>query len=493
MRKGLFAILFLVILFININSLISQTNDNIVIKDILPHQPPILIPTDFSVVLNEAKTNLTYLWNFGDGSQELITKTGMVTHVYQRKGVYQLKVKVYTFETEANKTISINAVSPKDYISSIIEMYREDLKTVENQIDSLPEWISREVKKNISIDSINSSIYAQEQRYKNASSDDEYTDITKKLLEIRIPFGFLISEEVKPIECFLDQNQLDLEVLKGMGVSGISGSREDYFKATQLWESENINILWGSETYSFYYRDKSVETLFSHIKVDFSPIKKIDKLYFAINGNPEKIILKNGTEIKQNLGTAAGIVLNNLDRDRSIEILYPGRAGVLSCPFYFSPEFNNLVENQTIITCNNDGICDSSENFINCRNDCKPFKITALLFFVLIFFAFVIYIGLQEWYKKRYESKLFPNKNDLYNIMSFMNNSIKQGLKKSDMLDKLKEMDWNGEQLGYAWKRLNGKRTGMFEIPLFSWFEKRKIQKELESRNGNHVYKLGKY
>ena len=70
---------------------------------------------------------------------------------------------------------------------------------------------------------------------------------------------------------------------------------------------------------------------------------------------------------------------------------------------------------------------------------------------------------------------------------------MKQGLKKSDVFYKLKEMKWNGEQLGYAWNKFHGKRTGMFEIPVFKWFEKRKIQKELENRNGNQVYKRNKY
>ncbi|MBS3074820.1 PKD domain-containing protein [Candidatus Pacearchaeota archaeon] len=493
------AVLFLLTLLININSIISQTNqdnDNIeIIKiiDISPHTPPILIPVDFSIVLDKFYNNLTYLWDFGDGSSRAITETGVLIHTYQRKGVYELKIIVYNLTNEANKTVQINAIAPGDYISSIIALYKEDLNKLDSQINSLPEWIKEEAKKNISISDLNSSIIAQEERYKNATSDDEYTDITKKLLEIEIPFGFLVSEEIKPTECFLNENQLDLEALKEMGAGNISGTREDYFKAIELWAVENIYVLFESKTYSYYYRDKNIEPLFSYMKINFEPIKKIDKMYLVINGDSGKIILKNSTEIKKNLGNAAGIVMNNLDREKSIEILYPKKVNALNCHFYFSPDFKKLEKNETILVCDNDGVCDRWENYVNCRNDCKPFKITITLLIILFVSAFAVYIALQEWYKKRYESKLFSNKNELYNIMSFINNSLKQGLKKSDVFYKLKEMKWNGEQLGYAWNKFHGKRTGMFEIPVFKWFEKRKIQKELENRNGNQVYKRNKY
>ncbi|MDD5193813.1 MAG: PKD domain-containing protein [Candidatus Nanoarchaeia archaeon] len=494
MGKRLLIILFLLVLLINLNGIMSQTNESIKIKDVLPHTPPILISTEFSVLLDKAYGNLTYLWNFGDGSPEIITKTGVLSHTYQRKGAYELKVEVYNLTEKTNKTVRINAISPKEYISSIINMYKEDLKTVEDQINSLPQWISDEVKKNISLGDLNSSIFVQEKRYENATSDDEYTDIVKKLLDIRIPFGFLVSEEISPSECFPNENQLDLEVLKEIGAGNVSGEREDYFNAIELWGIENVYVSLESKTYSYYYRDKVVNTLFSHVKINFEPLKKIDKMYFLINGNPEKIILKNGTESKQNFGTAAGIIFSNLDRDKSIEIIYPETIDIIDCPFYFSPDFNELDKSEDIvITCDNDGVCDNGENSLNCRNDCKPLKMTFMLIFILFLSALVIYIILQEWYKRRYETRLFPNKNDLYNIMSFINNSLKQGLKKQEVIGKLKEMDWGGEQLNYAWKKFHGKRTGMFEIPVFAWIEKRKIQKELEIRNNSSINRQNRY
>ena len=99
-----------------------------------------------------------------------------------------------------------------------------------------------------------------------------------------------------------------------------------------------------------------------------------------------------------------------------------------------------------------------------------------------MFVFFFVYIILQEWYKKYYESKLFPDKNQLFNLINFINNSLNQGLKKSSIFDSLKELDWSDEQLKYAWNKFNGKRTGMWEIPIFKWVENKKVKKELAKR-----------
>ena len=72
--------------------------------------------------------------------------------------------------------------------------------------------------------------------------------------------------------------------------------------------------------------------------------------------------------------------------------------------------------------------------------------------------------------------------------MSFIYNALKQGIDKKIIYSKLKEYNWKREQIAYAFKKLLGKRTGMWEIPLFKPFEKRRIQKELVKRRDNSNY-----
>jgi hypothetical protein len=101
---------------------------------------------------------------------------------------------------------------------------------------------------------------------------------------------------------------------------------------------------------------------------------------------------------------------------------------------------------------------------------------------VLLVIALAVYIALQEWYKRKYESYLFKNPSDLYNIINFVHNSRKNGLDDSEAAKKLKTAGWTGEQITYSFHKLDGKRTGMFEIPIFRFFEKRKIEQEIEKR-----------
>jgi hypothetical protein len=94
----------------------------------------------------------------------------------------------------------------------------------------------------------------------------------------------------------------------------------------------------------------------------------------------------------------------------------------------------------------------------------------------------IFYIVLQEWYKKYYEKTLFKNKNDFYNVLTFVDNSRKNGLTNSQIISKLRSSGWGGEKINYIMKRIDGKRTGLFEIPLFNLIGKKKIKKEIEKR-----------
>jgi len=99
-----------------------------------------------------------------------------------------------------------------------------------------------------------------------------------------------------------------------------------------------------------------------------------------------------------------------------------------------------------------------------------------------LFLAFISYIVLQEWYKRYYEKSLFPNENDLYNLINFIYNSRVSGLRDSEIKSKLKGTGWSNEKITYAFKKIDGRRTGMWEIPLFKTFENKKVRTEIQKR-----------
>ena len=108
-------------------------------------------------------------------------------------------------------------------------------------------------------------------------------------------------------------------------------------------------------------------------------------------------------------------------------------------------------------------------------------KVILWLVIIIIIF-FIIYIAMQEWYKRRYEKHLFKNPDDLYNLLNFIYNSRKAGISDNDIRNKLRAKSWSSEQITYALRKISGKRTGMYEIPIFKFLENKKVKEELSRR-----------
>jgi len=150
-----------------------------------------------------------------------------------------------------------------------------------------------------------------------------------------------------------------------------------------------------------------------------------------------------------------------------------------------SPQFKYLPEIIIPTECNLNGKCESNmgENSNNC-SDCKKSWFWTAIFWIVILLAiaFVAYIILQEWYKRHYESSLFKDKNQLFNIINYMNNCELHQVTKPEIYKQLRGMQWRDEQIFYAWNKLHGLRTGMWEIPLFKSYEHNKLKEELKKR-----------
>jgi hypothetical protein len=85
---------------------------------------------------------------------------------------------------------------------------------------------------------------------------------------------------------------------------------------------------------------------------------------------------------------------------------------------------------------------------------------------LLIIIGIVFWAVLHTWYKKKYEDYLFKNKNNLYNLFTWIENSKKKGLSEGKLKSQLRKAGWNSEQLRYVLRKYSGKKTGMPNIPL---------------------------
>ena len=88
----------------------------------------------------------------------------------------------------------------------------------------------------------------------------------------------------------------------------------------------------------------------------------------------------------------------------------------------------------------------------------------------------------QDRDKRKYEEHLFKNRNNLFNLITYIEHARKKGLKGNEISKKLKKSGWNSEQIAYALKKHAGKRTGMAEIPIKFRFGKKKPNQMPPSR-----------
>ena len=94
-----------------------------------------------------------------------------------------------------------------------------------------------------------------------------------------------------------------------------------------------------------------------------------------------------------------------------------------------------------------------------------------LLLFIL---GIILWVVLHAWYKKKYENYLFKNKNNLYNLFTWIENAKKRGLGEKESRSQLRKAGWTSEQLRYALRKHGGKRTGMPDLPIKKIIQKSK-------------------
>ena len=70
----------------------------------------------------------------------------------------------------------------------------------------------------------------------------------------------------------------------------------------------------------------------------------------------------------------------------------------------------------------------------------------------------------------------------MFNLVMFIANARARGIGEAEIVKQLKEKSWSREQIVYALKKQEGKRTGMFEIipieRLFAFFRNRRAEKD---------------
>jgi len=94
-------------------------------------------------------------------------------------------------------------------------------------------------------------------------------------------------------------------------------------------------------------------------------------------------------------------------------------------------------------------------------NPTDKMLILGLILGGIVIVGFGAYVLIGKWYQRRYESFLFKDRNDLYNIINYVHTSKNKGLKEIDIQRNLSKSKWTSEQIDYVLKRYAGKKIGI--------------------------------
>lgn len=443
---------------------------------LIPSVAPAAIETRFRIIYRGNATS--FVWRFGDNTT-LETKVPYTNHRYANTGNYNISLTLKNNLGEINATFPVSSVSPKDYLNSTILGCLEKINKLEAQINSFPSGAKNPAETMLNLTRIETEVMKAKADYEAAGSDDsKYIAIANSLNAIDIPDRINTSQ--KSSGRFI----MNPEIIANNDFSSIAG--ESYSadtsknkEAIYSWFMENINVNAELQTYSAYYSD-SETALFSLLVLKINPKKTLDKIY---------IVAKNAARIsgaQAVAGTSGVYSMNDLAEriQKGVDVVFSGQVSMSDLPVYFLPSSSRLSIREDVSACNFNKICEKElgEDSKNCAGDCKPVGKAWLFFSFGLIVLLCLYIFLQEWYKRRYEDYLFKEKNDLYNLIQFIQNAEKKGMGEEEIFEKLRVQGWDKERIAYAYKKYKGMRTGMWEIPVFGFIEKIKLKKKLDER-----------
>jgi len=404
-------------------------------------------------------------WKFGDGTQT-VSQGISVTHTYASAGNYTLEVTLVSSNGyTANKVFTIIVGNPKESALQLLNLSDARLANVENQINTYPEWIREGLKNSLNISRMRIEVSELRNLSKNGT-DTTYIEVIEGLTALSIPSSIVEARKgVLPFSIGLEG--LDVSYIEKISKYNVSRDKKQELK-------DNI-IYWVQKKYSSNVDFQVISSVDGagnkrHILTSYSisltpQMSDLPETYFIIDYPLNSINFKEAYGQKNIEDEILSGAYFPLKTDK-ISFYVDGEQNLEDLGMYISPIISEVgtYEEEIIVP--------------------TPLPFVWLVFWIVLSLiaVFVIYIILQEWYKKNYENYLFKNQDDLYNVITFIFNTRNSGLDDGSTRKKLAGTGWNHEQLAYAFNKLDGKRTGMYEIPIFRFREQKKVKREIAIR-----------
>lgn len=424
-----------------------EIKKGIEIMSINPIKTAAGLPTNFKARVNA--NNLTiakYNWDFNnDGIIDETTFTNTAKHTYNSTGNYNLIISVEDSEgTSSSKSFSIEAGSAKEVLDELILEKQEDLADIKGEISGYDLFSGSAIENLLNLSGIESNLQKINSEYlliKDSGTEQKFQELLAEFLEIELPKSINKTLESAPLTFFPQKENIDFEIIETIAGGSSAGLEDEYGDAILTWNLNNFKTKVSVKEYSANYGFGS-EILVKTFKLDIKDLGAEETPYLFVR-EIEGINFK--TEIEHDDSgyyykeSPSGIFEFYTTEDLDIEEL----------PAFISPSLEEL----SVDSGSGAGPGKAGKKF--------PIGLFALIIAVVIFIGFAIYLLLKKWYKEKYESHLFKNKNDLYNMVSYVHGAKQHGKKNDEIARDLRKSGWSSEQVNYILKKYSGKNVGM--------------------------------
>jgi hypothetical protein len=347
----------------------------------------------------------------------------------------------------------IQIISDGNLVEQELEKKYLELTGLKSEIEKYDLTVQSILNDFLNISEIETEINELENKYQNSNTNEEYLEIKNNLSSIKMPITISNLVDTESISFYPSQENINLDVLSEIAGGTYGSDEEDYIGAVYTWNDKNLKTTLTYREILISY-DSVEETILKVFRFEFDKSQMNENAYFVVENMQDLNFQGNvGYQMEE---TSYGYLYVNLNQVSDSLVLYTTQnVDFLSVPVFISPSLSDLTIPE---------IGKWEEWIDNTRSRWILFTVIVVL---ILLIGTITYVLLHVWYRKKYEAHLFKTRNNLFNIMTYIQNAKKKNMLRDDIIKNLKKAGWTGEQITYAMRKYEGKRIlGLVRMPL---------------------------
>ncbi len=350
--------------------------------------------------------------------------------------------------------MTLQILSNKNLIEQKLEDKYSELNDTITEISKQDLFVQSILNEYLNLDDIDQELMNLETAYENAETSEEYAQITSNLSLIKIPKSISLMINTNSIRFYPSEENVKLDVLREVGGGSYGNEEEGYKGAIYNWNDANLKTTLTFREIAINYNAYEQVTL-RIFRFEFDKTKMVDDAYFIVEKFPD--IIFEGTSGAGMQESNSGYLYTLLRQaPNTITFATSYNVDFLSIPAFTSPSLSNLSPPEKL---------GKFEEWID--NSRTKWILFAVIVIILLLIGAIIYVLIHSWYRKKYEAHLFKTRNNLFNIMTYIQNAKKKGMSRDETIENLKKAGWTGEQISYAMRKYEGKKIlGLIRNPV---------------------------